>query len=103
MNEKNAIRRSLVLYITIVQHNQPSPAASVLLSAVKDREEGRENRFLLYDALCEHGLRHLHEARDVGTLDIVDMTVRLFAILHTLLVNRAHDVMELLVDLLRTP
>ena len=43
----------------------------------------------LVDTLCKHGVGHLHEARDIGSLDVVDVTVGLCTILHTLLVDRA--------------
>ena len=57
----------------------------------------------LDNALVKHGLGHLHETGDVCSLDIVYIAVRLCAILGALLVDRAHDVVELLVHLLLAP
>ena len=55
---------------------------------------------LLDDTLLEHGLSHLHEAGDVGTLDIVNMTVRLCTELNASLVDALHDVVQLIVNFL---
>ena len=41
----------------------------------------------LNDSLLKHSLSYLHEAGDVGTLDIVDVTVRLSSVFHASLVN----------------
>ena len=57
----------------------------------------------LHYALSHHGVGNLHEACHVGTLDVVDVAVRLCAILDSLLVNGVHDVVELLVHLSLAP
>ena len=41
----------------------------------------------LNDSLLKHSLSYLHESGDVGTLDIVDVTVRLSSVFHASLVN----------------
>ena len=45
----------------------------------------------LENALCHHGACHLHEAGDVSTLDIVDISVLLFAEECALVVDFSHD------------
>ena len=55
------------------------------------------------DALCHHSFSNLHEASDVGTANVVDVAVRLCAILHALLVNGMHDLVQLLVYFLCRP
>ncbi len=65
------------------------------------RERGEAHACIikpLHDALCHHGVCHLHESGDVGALDVVDVTVGLCAILHALVVDAVHDGMQLLVD-----
>ena len=50
-----------------------------------------------YNALCHHSLGNLHEASYVSALDIVDVSVSLFSVLHACVVYGRHDVVELLV------
>ena len=57
----------------------------------------------LYDALGHHGVGHLHEAGHVGTLHVVDVAVGLRTILHAVLVNVLHDVVQFGIHLLGTP
>ena len=57
----------------------------------------------LHDSLCHHGICHLHKSSDVGTLNVVDISVRFFAILHALLMDVVHDLVEILVHLLLRP
>ena len=59
-------------------------------------------RRALYDALREHGLCDLHEAGYVGTLHIVDV-VAFLTILHALLVDTMHNLVQTLVNLLGSP
>ena len=47
-----------------------------------------------HDALCHHGASHLHETGDVGAFHIVDVAIGL-AVLQSLGVNVAHDLVEL--------
>ena len=56
---------------------------------------------LLHDSLLKHCTGNFHEAGDIGTFDIVDITVRLSAIFHTSLVNVRHNAVEFLVNLCR--
>ena len=56
----------------------------------------------LYDALSHHSVGYLHEASDVSAAYIVDVAVSTLAVLHALLVDRVHDVVELLVYFLLT-
>lgn len=58
---------------------------------------------LLNDALCHHRVGNLHEAGDISALHVVDIAVRLCTVLNTLLVDRVHDVVELLVHLSLAP
>lgn len=58
---------------------------------------------MLNYSLLEHCLSNLHEAGDVGALDVVDITVWLSTVLHTSLVDVRHDAMEFLVYLSRSP
>ena len=58
---------------------------------------------MLHYALGEHSLCHLHESGDIGTADVVDVSVGLFAVFDTLLVYRFHDVVQALVDLVGAP
>jgi len=58
---------------------------------------------ILDDSLLKHCLCNLHEAGDVRTLDVVDVTVRLCTVLHASLVDIRHDRMELIVNFCRTP
>ena len=57
----------------------------------------------LENTLCHHRFSHLHEARYVRTLHIVDVTIRLLTILHALLVDVLHDALQLLIYLLSAP
>ena len=59
--------------------------------------------FALNNALCHHGLGHLEEACHVGAFYIVDVAVRLFAILHAVVMNVVHDAVELGIHLLAGP
>ena len=45
----------------------------------------------LYDTLVKHRLRHLHKACNIGTLHVVNCTVRLTAEANTSLVDRLHN------------
>ena len=54
----------------------------------------------LDDTLLEHSLSHLHEAGNVRTLNIVNMTVGLSTELNAGLVDALHDVVQLLVHFL---
>ena len=58
---------------------------------------------LSYDALSHHGLGNLHEACHVGTLHVVDIAVRLGAVLHAVLVDVLHDPQQLGIHLLAGP
>ena len=58
---------------------------------------------LSYYALSHHGVGNLQEAGDVGALHIVDVAVLLLAVLHALLVDRVHDVVELLINFCLAP
>ena len=58
---------------------------------------------LLHYALCHHGIGHFHETCDIGSLDIVDVSVGLFAILDTLFMDVVHNLMELLVHFCFAP
>ena len=60
-------------------------------------------RRALYNSLRHHGVSDLHEAGDVGTLDIVDIAIGLLAILDALLMDGRHNLVQLLVDLSFTP
>ena len=53
----------------------------------------------LYYALRHHGLSHFHEASHVGTLDIIDVTVSLSAILDALLMDAVHDLVQTSVNI----
>ena len=53
--------------------------------------------------LSHHGASDLHEASDIGTLDVVDVAVGLFAVLDALLVDAVHDFVESLIDIGGTP
>lgn len=61
----------------------------------------------LYDlhayALCHYGLGDLEESSDVGSLDVVDVSVGLGAIFHAVLVDVVHDAVEVVVNLLASP
>ena len=57
----------------------------------------------LNHALAHHGVGHLHEAGDVGALHVVDVAVGLASELDALLVDVAHDGVELLVHFLGAP
>ena len=63
----------------------------------------RWNELSLHNSLCHHRLRHLHEASDIGTLHVVDITIWFFAILHTLSMNGVHDTMKFFVHFLGRP
>ena len=60
-------------------------------------------RTLLDDSLLKHSLCDLHEAGDVCTLHVVDVTVRLSTVLHASLVDVRHDAVKFLINLSRTP
>ena len=47
---------------------------------------------VLNDALCHHGIGHLHESGNIGTLHVVNVAIGTSAILHTLFVDGVHDV-----------
>ena len=53
----------------------------------------------LYNALSHHGLGHLHEACNVGTLHVVDLSVGLCAVLHAVFVNVLHYELQTVVYL----
>ena len=57
----------------------------------------------LYNTLLKHGLCHLHEASDIRTFHIVDSAIGLATELHTLLVDRLHDMVEACIYLLCGP
>ena len=54
-------------------------------------------------ALCHDGLGYLEESGNVGTLDVVDVTVSLGAIFHAVFVDVIHDAVEIVVNLLTSP
>ena len=58
---------------------------------------------LLYYTLCHHGVSYLHEACNVRTLYIIDVTISFCTILHTLFVNAEHDAMQFFVYFSSTP
>ena len=47
---------------------------------------------LIY-TLRQHSIGNLHEARDIGSLNIVDVSIRLLAILNTLFMYRVHNIL----------
>ena len=57
----------------------------------------------LDDALTNHRVGDLHETGDIGTLHVVDKSVRLGAVLDTLVMDVAHNLVETFVYLLGTP
>ena len=57
----------------------------------------------LDDTLSHHGFGHLEETSHIGTTYIVDIAIRLCAILHAVLMNVAHDHLQTLVNLLTRP
>ena len=57
----------------------------------------------LYDTLCEHCIGNLHEAGNVGTLDVVDLTVGLGTVLNSGVVDVAHNAAQTLVDFFSAP
>jgi len=57
----------------------------------------------LDDTLCNHSFSYAHETSDVGTLDIVDVTISLAAVLNAHVIDVVHDGMEVLVDLFSGP
>ena len=59
-------------------------------------------RRALHDALCEHSLGDLHESGYVGTLYIVNI-VAFLTVLHALLVDTTHNLVQALVNLLGGP
>src|SRR6185436_14230514 len=59
--------------------------------------------YSLHDALVEHRVGDLHEAADVGAVDVVDRAVALLAVAHAGLVDLLHDELQALVDLLADP
>lgn len=50
--------------------------------------------FVLYDALCHHGVGNFHESGYIGTAYIVDVSVGGFAVVDALLVYGVHDAVE---------
>ena len=58
---------------------------------------------MLYQALGNHRIRHLDEARDVRALDVIDVAVLLSAISEAGLVDVGHDAVQLLIDFLGGP
>ena len=57
----------------------------------------------LDDTLLKHSLCNLHKACDVSTLNVVDSAVSLCTELNTSLVDRLHDEVELIINLLTCP
>ena len=57
----------------------------------------------LDDTLLKHSLCHLHKACDVSTLNVVNSTVSLCTKLNASLVDRLHDEVELIINLLTCP
>ena len=57
----------------------------------------------LDDTLLKHSLCNLHEACDVSTLNVVNRAIWLLTELNTCLVDRLHDEVKLLVNLLTRP
>lgn len=49
---------------------------------------------LLDNALTHHGMSHLHEAGDIRTLHVVDVTVRFCPIFYALCMDAVHDGMK---------
>ena len=49
--------------------------------------------------LCHHGASDFHEAGDIGALDVVDVTIRLLAVLDALLVDAVHNFVQALIDI----
>lgn len=58
---------------------------------------------ILDDTLLEHSSSDFHEAGDVGTFDIVDMTVWLSTVFDACFVDALHDEVELVVYFLSRP
>ncbi len=91
--------------------HSPSPSPGVGCTFLYTKENGYEEYLWILRAipgglehtLGHHGAGHLHEACHVGTLHIVDIAVSLSAVLHTLGVDVAHDLLKLIVDLLLSP
>ena len=57
----------------------------------------------LNDALSHHSLSYLQETSYVSTLYVVNVTIILCTILHTVSVNIVHDVVKLGINLLTRP
>ena len=76
----------------------PSIGYGPLIAAVR-----RYDTTELDDSLLEHSLSDLHEAGNVGTLDIVNMTVCLCTELNASLVDALHDEVQLVVNFLCGP
>lgn len=57
----------------------------------------------LDDTLLKHSLCNLHETCDVSTLNIVNSTISLCTKLNASLVDRLHDEVELVINLLTCP
>jgi hypothetical protein len=47
--------------------------------------------FRLYQTLVEHGVDHLHEAGDVGAVDVIARRTALFGRLHAVFVDADHN------------
>ena len=57
----------------------------------------------LSNALCHHGASYLHEAGNIGSLHIVDVTVGLCAIFHAVLMDVVHDGVQAIIDFFSSP
>ena len=57
----------------------------------------------LDDTLLKHSLCNLHEASDVSTLNVVNRAISLCTKLNASLVDRLHDEVELVINLLTCP
>ena len=51
----------------------------------------------LYDSLCHHRFGYFHEARNVCSFHIVDI-LAFFSVFDTLLMDRAHDLVQPAID-----
>jgi len=65
--------------------------------------DGYKSNRGLDDTLSNHGVGDAHEASDVGTLNVVDGTIFLLAVLDAHVIDVVHDGVEVLIDLFGSP
>ena len=54
--------------------------------------------YFLNNTLVEHGVGHFQESGHVGTLNIVDISILVFAVFHTSAMDIFHDLVQALVN-----